>query len=797
METVESLVRMNPNCTFIFCGDYNLPCFTWSNDSDGLIYSSSSGASGSCVPETFASLNFFQRNFVLNSTQSTLDLLFSNINTVAVERSLNPLVPCDSFHPALEISLLAQRSIPYANNSHTFFDFRNADYSKIISFLNSYNWPETLQNQDVNSAAYCLYDALHSSILNFVPESLYTQSKFPLWYTKELKTLVFAKKQAHAAFKASHNRMDYSAFSFLRARFKYMSKKCYKAYLLRTESQILNHPKKFWKFVNRRRSNSGIPNLMHLDDLHCSGKEQIANMFSTYFCSVFKPPHSTATPNNPFLYHSLPSNSFFSVSDIESKLNELSTTKSAGPDGIPGSFLANIKSAISIPLWIIFRRSLDEGIFPDIWKMSSVTPIHKTGEQDNIRNYRPISILSHLAKLFECLVVRSIQPLVNSILTNAQYGFRPNRSSTLNSIVFNNYILSALESHSQVDAIFTDISKAFDQVDHIILIDILYKSGFGEPLLSWFKSYLYLRTQWVKVLDCRSAVTNITSGVPQGGHLSPILFALFINGLNNALRHCRFLAFADDVKLFLQIDSENDCFCLQSELNSLAVWLNNHGLSLNVGKCQVMSFTRRQSPIIFDYSLKGQSLLRVTIKKDLGILLTSNLDYHSHIEHVTCKSLKTLGFIKRISNEFKLTHSLKNLYCALVRPIIEYGSVLWDPYTSSDSYQLERVQRKFLNFASFCLNIEHDPHDYSPILRHLKLSSLSDRRELANLSFLNKLVNNAIDAPELLAEINFRVPCRFSRLSAPYYVPLHHTNYGRNQPIHRIMRLANENLSNL
>jgi hypothetical protein len=176
---------------------------------------------------------------------------------------------------------------------------------------------------------------------------------------------------------------------------------------------------------------------MHLDDQHYSGKEQIANMFFAYFASVYKP-SSSALPSTPFLYHPLPSNSHFSVSDIVTKLKTLSNITSASPDGIPGSFLVNIKSAISVPLWIIFRRSLDDGIFPDIWKLSSVTPIHKTGDQYDIRNYRPISVLSHLAKLFEYLVVRSIQSPVNSILIDEQYGFRPNRSPTLNSIVFDN-----------------------------------------------------------------------------------------------------------------------------------------------------------------------------------------------------------------------------------------------------------------------------------------------------------------------------------------------------------------------
>jgi hypothetical protein len=266
----------------------------------------------------------------------------------------------------------------------------------------------------------------------------------------------------------------------------------------------------------------------------------------------------------------LPNNCHFSVSDIETKLKTLSNTTSAGPDGISGSLLANINYVISVSLWIIFKRSLDDGIFPDIRKLSSVTPIHKTGDQDDIRNYRPISVLSHLAKLFEYLVVRSIQSTVNSILIDEQYGFRPNRSSTLNSIVFNNYTLQALENHAQVDIIFTDISKAFDQVDHYILIDVLYKAGFGEPLLSWFKSYITMRKQWVKNLDCRSSFINVTSGVPQGGYLSPILFAIFINGLNTAIKHCRFLAFADDVKLFSHVNSIDDCTRLPSELNCLS-----------------------------------------------------------------------------------------------------------------------------------------------------------------------------------------------------------------------------------
>lgn len=118
------------------------------------------------------------------------------------------------------------------------------------------------------------------------------------------------------------------------------------------------------------------------------------------------------------------------------------------------------------------------------------------GDKSDVKNYRPISILSHIAKLFDSLVLQSIQPSVNSVLIDEQHGFRPGRSSITNSMIFNKYIFEAFENNLQVDKIYTDLSKAFDRVDHSALVQVLYKSGFGDPLLSWFRSYLSDRLQW-------------------------------------------------------------------------------------------------------------------------------------------------------------------------------------------------------------------------------------------------------------------------------------------------------------
>jgi len=174
----------------------------------------------------------------------------------------------------------------------------------------------------------------------------------------------------------------------------------------------------------------------------------------------------------------------------------------------------------------LFRKSLYEGIYPDILELSitflTVKPIYKSVDKSNVANYRPISLLGHIGKLFDSLVLKSIGPAVSSILIDEQHGFRPGRSTNTCNIVFSGYVFDAFNNRSQVyviHVIYTDFSKAFDRVDHTLLMEVLLNSGFGEPLLSWFQSYLRDRKQIVDVHGSKSVVIDATSGVPQGGHL--------------------------------------------------------------------------------------------------------------------------------------------------------------------------------------------------------------------------------------------------------------------------------------
>jgi hypothetical protein len=697
----------------------------------------------------------------------------------------------------LNIEFPNYQSAPSCVRDQTYFNFRKADYSKICSFISSFDWSSTFSLLDLDSAMNSLFDALHRSIIDFVPKCVYYVSSYPPWFSKELKQILFLKKKAHLKFKASSNVCDYREFSLLRAKFKYESKKCLRNYAKRAEQLLKKNPRSYWKFINCNRSDNDIPKQLSFNGSVSSDKQGAADLLASYFSSVYSNNQSVLNLDDlnipPF---DLPNNISISVDDVFNSLSALHGSSSIGPDGLPGEFLFQLRFIISYPLWIIFNRSLNEGIFPSMLKFSSVTPILKSGTPSSVLNYRPISIQSHIAKIFESLVLKVIQRPVNNILMEEQHGFRPGRSTTTCNLLFNNFVFESFQQRLQVDVVYTDFNKAFDLVDHEVLIKILSSYGFGEPFLSWLTSYLSDRYQWVNIFGTKSKLFLASSGVPQGGHLSPLLFSLFVNNISRVLRHSRILCFADDIKLFLRVGSIDDCLHLQSDLDSFVYWFKNIGLSLNVSKCKILTYTRSRSPIIYSYNILGSEILRANESViDLGFKLTSSLDPRPHIDMVCCKALKILGFINRLASDFKLDSSFKLLYCTLVRPILEYGVVVWSPFTANDSLQLERVQRRFLRSAGFLLGIEHPPHDYSAVAAKLGLVSLAERRRMLCVKFLKGLLSGQIDSSDLLSLLNFKVPPRQNRSSVPFHVPICPSNYMKNEPIRRLMLMANEDPS--
>jgi Reverse transcriptase (RNA-dependent DNA polymerase) len=549
----------------------------------------------------------------------------------------------------------------------------------------------------------------------------------------------------------------------------------------------------FWNFIKSKTSSDSLPQTIILDDLSAHNGQDIVNLFAKHFSSVYI---KSKIPVNDF---SLYSNSHTNINNIDLPLDDiynyftkLNNRTQIGPDGLSVHFIKSCINYIVIPIHYLFNLSISTGSYPDYWKTSYITPIPKTGNLADVKNYRPISIISILPKTLEDLISKKISPLFKNILSNSQHGFRSKRSTNTNLISFYQTILKYTDDGYQADVIYTDFSKAFDRVNHFLLSQKLNSIGISNPLLSWFTSFITNRIQIVKHKNYFSSPIYVSSGVPQGSHLSPLMFNIFLNDINSVLRFAKLYSFADDCKFIGLIKSIDDTKLLQLDIDAIIKWCSNNEMYLNIPKCNSISFHRIRNPIIFSYNISNIILPAVLHITDLGIIFESNLSFNLYISKMINNSSRRLGFIRRHCNDFTNPLALKSIYCSLVRSCLDYNSTLWSPCQLGLIKEIEAIQNRFLRFISINCNIHREPHSpYTPLLNFLHLDTLEVRRKKVDLYFLYKLLNNLIDSPELLSMINIKTPLCKLRSVELFYLSLATTNLMSNSPIYRIMKLAN------
>lgn len=475
----------------------------------------------------------------------------------------------------------------------------------------------------------------------------------------------------------------------------------------------------------------------------------------------------------------------FSTNDILSALKKLKPKFTKGPDDVPAFIVRDCAHAFVEPLCIIFNMSLKSGIFPDIWKKSRVCPVYKKGEKNNIENYRQITIICNFAKVFEIALHNVLYPHIEGQISVHQHGFVKNRSTVSNLFCITQYVAQYMDLNGQVDVLYTDFSKAFDRVDHHLLLHKLDLAGLSMLLLNLFNSYLSQRTQYVECRGVKSFEISVTSGVPQGSVLGPLLFILFINDIVDNLDVC-YLLYADDMKLFCNVNSEADCEKLQNELKKVNDWCSLNNLPLNVEKCNVMSYYRKQSPILKEYQLNDKILHRPKHMKDLGVTFDSELTFNVHVNNIRQSSFKNLGFVIRNSTGFDDVYTLTLLFNSFVRSKLEYASLIWNPSYLTYIDSLEVVQRRFLKYLSFKEDGLYPPIGIpqSLLLDRFSSSSLQDRRIRQSLIFLYKILNNKIDCPQILEQIRFHVPRIEARNNITLYLAKSRTNLLKYSPLH-------------
>ena len=293
--------------------------------------------------------------------------------------------------------------------------------------------------------------------------------------------------------------------------------------------------------------------------------------------------------------------------------------------------------------------SLALGVVPLQWKMANITPVHKREDPMLATNYRPISLLCTLSKVLErCVHNHSYQHL-EPHMYHMQHGFIRGKSTTTQLLEVYHKILESIASGNEVDAIYLDFSKAFDKVPHRLLLTKLETLGVTGSLLSWFESYLTDRQQRVVINGVCSEWLPVTSGVPQGSILGPLLFLVYCNDIPTCIEENSTLAlFADDSKLYRTLSSPTSSASLQHDLCNITHWTTNNQMELNVVKCKAMHISRKRTPTQTQYVINENIVEQVPIIKDLGVLITNNLCWSKHIDSIVSSANKTLGLVKRI-----------------------------------------------------------------------------------------------------------------------------------------------------
>ena len=426
-------------------------------------------------------------------------------------------------------------------------------------------------------------------------------------------------------------------------------------------------------------------------------------------------------------------------SEVHDVLKSLPIGKAAGPDGICNRVLLEASNELSIPLCKLYNASLSCCKVPTDWKEAHVTAVFKKGDPSLPNNYRPISLLNTLEKVFERLIYKHIYNHLhhNNFFTPVQSGFMPG-DSTINQLTFiYDNLCKALDNGLETRVVFFDISKAFDKVWHRGLLAKLKAAGITGHLLSWFHDYLTSRTQRVVLPGATSDLVYIKSGVPQGSILGPLLFLVYINDIVYGIES-NINLFADDTSLYITSDNpQSAADILQSDIVRISSWADKWLVTFNPSKSESLIVSRKRSqqlhpPLI----MYDRPIIEVNDHKHLGVYLSTDCSWHSHISFMTKKAWKRVNIMRKLKHVLD-RKSLEIIYISFIRPLLEYADVVWSNCTHHEMEQLEKVQIESARIATGATKLV----SIETLLNEIGWVPLSERRKQHRLVLFYKMFN--------------------------------------------------------
>ena len=521
---------------------------------------------------------------------------------------------------------------------------------------------------------------------------------------------------------------------------------------LKAVQKVKDNPKYFYTYAKQfLKRKSEIKLLMDENKEPIHDKKGIADILQKQYISVFSDPNDPRVkdPSFPSPKPAQPMTDIdleFSHEDIIKAIEEVKPHAASGPDEIPIQILKNCKLQVAVPIHMIWKHSLNNGVVPFCYKESIITPIHKKDSKVDPKCYRPVALTSHIIKIFERIVREKIVDYLerNGIISCIQHGFRRGHSCLSELLDHIDEILAGFTDSKDTDVIYLDYAKAFDKVDHRLLIMKLKRYGIHPKLVDWIESFLKDRTQTVVINGVHSFVAPIISGVPQGTVLGPILFIIFINDIGQCVKHSTIRCFADDTRLSGKIGIAEDCSKLQEDLNAVTTWSEENNMKLHQDKFEYLSHRNNKSLLDelpfatehFQYHTKsGDTLYPTDQVRDLGVIISSDVSWNNHISQMLQKARMMSAWV---FNVFKCrdTCTMLTLYKSMVRSILEYCCPLWHPTSIGATQHIEALQRTFTRKIQGCQDMT-----YWERLSHLKLMSLQRRRERYIIITMWKILN--------------------------------------------------------